>query len=109
MGSPILLEKDISHYPGTGPKVIGKLELIATEDLVRQQSNQLAKYLSPQVYRSIFLGDEQVKITSNRKDCGAIRGLSIHFVAEWEFTRITAQSGISAVKTAWTTPSLAVL
>jgi class 3 adenylate cyclase len=35
---PIVLLSDISHDPGTGPKVIGKLELIATESHVRQQT-----------------------------------------------------------------------
>jgi class 3 adenylate cyclase/PAS domain-containing protein len=35
---PIRLHSDISHDPGTGPKVIGKLELIATESHVRQQT-----------------------------------------------------------------------
>ena len=35
---PIRLRSDISHDPGTGPKVIGKLELIATESHVRQHT-----------------------------------------------------------------------
>jgi adenylate cyclase len=34
---------------------------------LEQLSNQLAKYLSPQVYQSIFTGKQEVKITSRRK------------------------------------------
>ena len=34
---------------------------------LEQLSNQLAKYLSPQVYNSIFIGQQEVKITSSRK------------------------------------------
>jgi adenylate cyclase len=34
---------------------------------LEQLSNQLAKYLSPQVYNSIFHGDQEVKIASTRK------------------------------------------
>jgi len=34
---------------------------------LEQLSNQLAKYLSPQVYESIFRGKQEVKITSSRK------------------------------------------
>jgi class 3 adenylate cyclase/HAMP domain-containing protein len=34
---------------------------------LEQLSNQLAKYLSPQVYESIFTGKQEVKITSRRK------------------------------------------
>jgi len=34
---------------------------------LEQVSNQLAKYLSPQVYESIFSGRQEVKVVSNRK------------------------------------------
>src|SRR5206468_9666718 len=34
---------------------------------LEQLSNQLAKYLSPQVYQSIFTGKQEVKIASRRK------------------------------------------
>ena len=34
---------------------------------MEQLSNQLAKYLSPQVYESIFTGKQEVKIASRRK------------------------------------------
>jgi class 3 adenylate cyclase/HAMP domain-containing protein len=34
---------------------------------LEQLSNQLAKYLSPQVYESIFRGKQEVKVTSSRK------------------------------------------
>ena len=35
---------------------------------MEQLSNQLAKYLSPQVYESIFTGKQEVKIASRRKE-----------------------------------------
>ena len=35
---------------------------------LEQLSNQLAKYLSPQVYESIFTGKQEVKIASRRKE-----------------------------------------
>ena len=35
---------------------------------LEQLSNQLAKYLSPQVYKSIFTGKQEVKIASRRKE-----------------------------------------
>jgi class 3 adenylate cyclase/phosphoglycerate-specific signal transduction histidine kinase len=35
---------------------------------LEQLSNQLAKYLSPQVYESIFAGKQEVKIASRRKE-----------------------------------------
>jgi class 3 adenylate cyclase/phosphoglycerate-specific signal transduction histidine kinase len=35
---------------------------------LEQLSNQLAKYLSPQVYQSIFTGKQEVKIASRRKE-----------------------------------------
>lgn len=39
----------------------------ARERDLRQLSNQLAKYLSPQVYDSIFSGKQEVKVASSRK------------------------------------------
>jgi class 3 adenylate cyclase len=35
--------------------------------MLEQLSNQLAKYLSPQVYQSIFSGKQEVKVASHRK------------------------------------------
>ncbi|MDA9981359.1 PAS-domain containing protein [Gammaproteobacteria bacterium] len=42
-------------------------ELASKSHSLEQLSNQLAKYLSPQVYESIFSGKHEVKITSRRK------------------------------------------
>ena len=42
-------------------------ELAEKSKALEQLSNQLAKYLSPQVYDSIFSGRQEVKITSSRK------------------------------------------
>ena len=42
-------------------------ELAGKTSALEQLSNQLAKYLSPQVYNSIFTGKQEVKIDSNRK------------------------------------------
>jgi adenylate cyclase len=42
-------------------------ELAEKSRALEQLSNQLAKYLSPQLYQSIFTGKQEVKITSRRK------------------------------------------
>jgi class 3 adenylate cyclase len=42
-------------------------ELAAKSAALEQLSNQLAKYLSPQVYDSIFSGRQEVKVSSSRK------------------------------------------
>ncbi len=42
-------------------------ELAHKSDALEQLSNQLAKYLSPQVYESIFSGKQVVKVASRRK------------------------------------------
>ena len=42
-------------------------EISEKSNSLEQLSNQLAKYLSPQVYKSIFHGDQEVKIASSRK------------------------------------------
>jgi class 3 adenylate cyclase/HAMP domain-containing protein len=42
-------------------------ELSVKSSALEQLSTQLAKYLSPQVYDSIFSGKQEVKVTSNRK------------------------------------------
>ncbi len=42
-------------------------ELAKKSSTLEQLSNQLAKYLSPQVYDSIFSGKQEVKVASNRK------------------------------------------
>ena len=42
-------------------------ELSEKSHALEQLSNQLAKYLSPQVYDSIFSGRQEVKVTSSRK------------------------------------------
>jgi class 3 adenylate cyclase/methyl-accepting chemotaxis protein len=42
-------------------------ELAEKSNALEQLSNQLAKYLSPQVYDSIFRGKQEVKVASSRK------------------------------------------
>ena len=42
-------------------------ELSSKSNALEQLSNQLAKYLSPQVYDSIFSGKQEVKLASERK------------------------------------------
>jgi PAS domain S-box-containing protein len=42
-------------------------ELAEKSNALEQLSSQLAKYLSPQVYESIFTGRQEVKVTSKRK------------------------------------------
>ena len=42
-------------------------ELAEKTNVMEQLSNQLAKYLSPQVYDSIFSGKQEVKVESSRK------------------------------------------
>ena len=42
-------------------------ELAEKSKALEQLSNQLAKYLSPQVYESIFRGKQEVKVNSSRK------------------------------------------
>jgi class 3 adenylate cyclase len=42
-------------------------ELAEKSKALEQLSNQLAKYLSPQVYNSIFSGKQEVKVASSRK------------------------------------------
>ncbi len=42
-------------------------DLTTKSNALEQLSNQLAKYLSPQVYDSIFAGKQEVKIASQRK------------------------------------------
>jgi class 3 adenylate cyclase/phosphoglycerate-specific signal transduction histidine kinase len=43
-------------------------QLAEKSSALEQLSNQLAKYLSPQVYESIFTGKQEVKIASRRKE-----------------------------------------
>ncbi len=42
-------------------------ELTKKSNALEQLSNQLAKYLSPQIYNSIFSGKQEVKLVSQRK------------------------------------------
>ena len=44
-----------------------QLQLAAKNQLLEDLSTKLSRYLSPQVYQSIFRGDQDVKITSKRK------------------------------------------
>jgi class 3 adenylate cyclase/HAMP domain-containing protein len=42
-------------------------DLTSKSNALEQLSNQLAKYLSPQIYNSIFTGKQEVKLVSQRK------------------------------------------
>lgn len=44
-----------------------ELELAEKTQALERLSNQLAKYLSPQIYESIFSGRQEVKLTSRRR------------------------------------------
>jgi PAS domain S-box-containing protein len=46
---------------------LAEQELASKSNALEQLSNQLAKYLSPQVYDSIFSGKQEVKLASQRK------------------------------------------
>ena len=58
-------------------------DLAQKSNALEQLSNQLAKYLSPQVYDSIFRGKQEVKIASSRKK------LTVFFSDIADFTETT--------------------
>ena len=58
-------------------------ELTRKSNALEQLSNQLAKYLSPQVYDSIFSGKQEVKLNSKRKR------LTVFFSDIVDFTKTT--------------------
>ncbi len=58
-------------------------ELTRKSNTLEQLSNQLAKYLSPQVYDSIFSGKQEVKLDSRRKR------LTVFFSDIIDFTKTT--------------------
>jgi class 3 adenylate cyclase len=60
-------------------------ELRQTNDILEKVSDQLAKYISPQLYQSIFRGEQRVAIGSTRKK------LTIFFSDIAGFTEITDQ------------------
>ena len=47
--------------------VVDITERVKTQKKIQQLANQLSKYLSPQIYESIFLGKKKVKIEAYRK------------------------------------------
>jgi class 3 adenylate cyclase len=55
----------MAHYMGVIDQ--RETELAEKTTALEQLSNQLAKYLSPQVYDSIFSGKQEVKVASSRK------------------------------------------
>jgi class 3 adenylate cyclase len=55
----------MAHYMGVIDQ--HETELAEKTTVLERLSNQLAKYLSPQVYESIFTGKQEVKVTSSRK------------------------------------------
>ncbi len=60
-----------------------EMELEAKTRSLEQLSNQLAKYLSPQVYSSIFSGEQDVRVDSKRKK------LTVFFSDLVDFTETT--------------------
>ena len=60
-------------------------ELFAAHETLETVSEQLAKYISPQLYQSIFSGEQEVKIESKRKK------LTVFFSDIANFTEITDQ------------------
>lgn len=62
---------------------IREQELAEKSNALEQLSNQLAKYLPPQVYKSIFTGKQKVEIAPRRKK------LTIFFSDIADFTEIT--------------------
>ncbi len=59
------ISASLIHYMGVIDE--REAELAEKSSALEQLSNQLAKYLSPQVYDSIFTGKQEVKVASNRK------------------------------------------
>ncbi len=59
------ISASLIHYMGVIDE--REAELAEKSSALEQLSNQLAKYLSPQVYNSIFTGMQEVKVASNRK------------------------------------------
>lgn len=59
------ISRSLAHYMD----VIDEREsqLAEKTNALEQLSNQLAKYLSPQIYDSIFSGKQEVKVASERK------------------------------------------
>lgn len=61
------------------------LEKLETHATLKRVSNQLAKYISPQLYQAIFSGEQRVAIESRRKK------LTVFFSDIASFTEITEQ------------------
>jgi class 3 adenylate cyclase len=59
------IEDEIGEISGSLIHYMTLIDKRETE--LKRLSSQLAKYLSPQVYESIFLGNKEVKIASSRK------------------------------------------
>ncbi len=61
-GSTVAVYSDVTELKQRENQLVDKSRAL------EQLSNQLAKYLSPQVYESIFTGKQEVKIASRRKE-----------------------------------------
>ncbi|MBR0826552.1 PAS-domain containing protein [Bradyrhizobium manausense] len=61
-GSTVAVYSDVTELKQRETQLADKSRAL------EQLSNQLAKYLSPQVYESIFTGKQEVKIASRRKE-----------------------------------------
>jgi class 3 adenylate cyclase len=59
------ISESLAHYMAVIDE--RETELASKSSALEQLSSQLAKYLSPQVYDSIFSGKQEVKVTSSRK------------------------------------------
>ena len=69
----------LGHYRAEATRGQARRQVPALEAL----SSKLAKYLAPQVYNSIFTGQQDVRITSKRKK------LTVCFSDIADFTEIT--------------------
>jgi adenylate cyclase len=76
-GGTVALYSDITEIKQREKELADKTKAL------EQLSGQLAKYLAPQVYESIFTGRREVKVTSQRKK------LTIFFSDIVDFTAIT--------------------
>jgi hypothetical protein len=67
----------VSDRNGAGLNAMAEKQRLAAEELAKKNrelevlSNKLSKYLSPQVYNSIFTGEQEVELASQRKKCSS--------------------------------------
>ena len=83
-GGTVAVYADITELKNREQELSEKSEALEQKTKALEQlSNQLAKYLSPQLYKSIFSGKQEVKVASSRKK------LTVFFSDIAGFTEIT--------------------